>query len=227
MRPIEIEIWALRVIDQVREKAHAEDSRVELKSEWPDPENAARRLAAHCNAAHGEPVLWLIGVDEQSGVCGAEPRELADWFSAVRARFDYVYPAMRDLNVSVEDRVVVALLFESDRAPYLVKNPVFGSPKGGPVQWEVPWREGRKTTTASREQLVRMLSPQLRAPEVEFLTGRVQILPNDPHPRWFVSGELYIVPLDARQIVLPFHRCGFVLSFDNSPAASQCATACS
>jgi hypothetical protein len=67
MRKHEIESWALSVIDRVRSGAANEDSRVELKREWIAPDRAARRLAAHANSALGEPILWLIGVDQKSG----------------------------------------------------------------------------------------------------------------------------------------------------------------
>jgi hypothetical protein len=51
MTRTEIEAWALRVIDSVKAGAPNEDSRVELKREWIEPKKAARRLAAHANAA--------------------------------------------------------------------------------------------------------------------------------------------------------------------------------
>ena len=63
MRRHEIEDWALRIIEQVESGQPNEDYRVELKAQWPDTREAARRIAGHANAAHGEPILWLIGVD--------------------------------------------------------------------------------------------------------------------------------------------------------------------
>jgi len=51
MTPIEVEAWALRVIDQIKAGASVEDSRVELKSVWPRPDQGARQIAAHANAA--------------------------------------------------------------------------------------------------------------------------------------------------------------------------------
>ena len=67
MRNHEIEAWALGIIDRVIQKQPIEDDRVELKAEWPDALKAARRIAGHANAARGEPILWLIGVDEKAG----------------------------------------------------------------------------------------------------------------------------------------------------------------
>jgi hypothetical protein len=80
MRRPEVEAWALGVVEQIGGGHPLEDPQVELKREWPDPMRAARRLAAHANAARGEPILWLVGVDEQSGIVAVEGApELADW----------------------------------------------------------------------------------------------------------------------------------------------------
>jgi hypothetical protein len=38
-----------------------------------------------------------------------------------------------------------ALLFDTSRRPFVVKNPVYGNVNGGPVAFEVPWREGTET----------------------------------------------------------------------------------
>lgn len=64
MRQSDIEYWALSIIDRVKSKQPIEDSRVELKASWPDPKKAARRLAGHANAARGEPILWLVGIND-------------------------------------------------------------------------------------------------------------------------------------------------------------------
>jgi len=88
MRAHEIENWVLRIIEQVESGQPNEDYRVELKAKWLDAKKAARRIAGHANAAHGEPILWLIGVDEEEGVVGANNEELANWSAQVRAEFD-------------------------------------------------------------------------------------------------------------------------------------------
>jgi len=68
MKPSQIEAWALNVIARVINGQPNEDSRVELKSEWIAPPDAARRIAAHANAAFGDSILWIIGVDQCAGV---------------------------------------------------------------------------------------------------------------------------------------------------------------
>jgi len=223
MRTHEIENWALRIIEQVESGHSNEDYRVELKSEWPDAKKAARRIAGHANAAHGEPILWLIGVDEEKGVVGVNNEELANWYAKVKAEFDGLEPQiMRDLNVPVAGITVVALLFDTDRAPYLVKNPAYGQPSGGPVQLEVPWREARSTRTASRSDLLRILSPIQRAPSFELLNAWLKVYPklegrdaygdqtysDDPKSfTWKLHMDFYVVPRTDARVVIPFHRC--------------------
>src|SRR4051812_17241587 len=136
MNATEIEAWALRIVDAIQSKAPHEDSRVECKSEWIDPVKAARRIAAHANAGAGEPILWLIGLDRERGVVGAEDHELTAWLSKVQSEFDEIAPSLQDVLVPVYEKHILALLFETDRAPFVVKN------KG---LLEVPWREGTGT----------------------------------------------------------------------------------
>jgi hypothetical protein len=76
MKSYEIEDWALQIIDQVVNNKPNEDSRIELKTGWIDSKKAARRIAGHANSCQGEPILWLIGVDEKSqSVPGVSPNE--------------------------------------------------------------------------------------------------------------------------------------------------------
>jgi len=222
MRAHEIENWALRIIEQVESGQPNEDYRVELKAEWPDAKKAARRIAGHANAAHGEPILWLIGVDEEKGVVGVNNEELANWSAQVRAEFDGLAPQMlRDLNIPVAGTTAVALLFDTDRAPYLVKNPAYGQSNGGPVQLEVPWREARSTRTASRSDLLRLLSPMQRTPSLELLEVWLKVYPelvrgsngelvcsaDSDNFIWKLSMEFYVVPRTNTRVVIPFHCC--------------------
>src|SRR6266487_3544733 len=137
MRLSEIENWAHSVIAQVEAGQQNEDSRVELKSTWLlDLPRAARRLAGHANAARGESILWLIGVDEKTGVIGAKREDFAAWYAGVKTEFDGLAPEVISINVPTRGNTVVALFFETDRAPFVVRNPAFGSPAGGPVERE-------------------------------------------------------------------------------------------
>ena len=50
------------------------------------PALAARKIAGHANAARGEPILWIIGLDEDDHqVTGASDVELADWWAQATA----------------------------------------------------------------------------------------------------------------------------------------------
>src|SRR5262245_31322157 len=115
MKPLEVKNWAQTVIQRVQSHQPTEDARVEGKASWLDVKNVARQLAGHANAAKGEFVLWLIGVDEKGGtIPGADHRELNNWYPQLMKEFDDVAPGLSaDVNIDVSDKTVVALLFET------------------------------------------------------------------------------------------------------------------
>jgi hypothetical protein len=160
MKNSQIERWALEVIERVEAHQPIEDTRVELKAKWPDdPAKAARRIAGHANAAQGERILWLIGLDEETGVSGAEYTEMTEWLPRISVQFDSLVPQCHHLNVPTgKGKTVAAFVFETDRAPYVVKNPAFGSTKGEGVKFEVPWRDGTQIRSATRSDLIRIFS---------------------------------------------------------------------
>jgi len=211
MRVHQIESWALSIIDQVEAGQPIEDSRVELKSEWIPAEKVARRIAGHANFARGAPILWLVGVDEKKGVVGARHEDLADWYPKVQAQFDGLAPQLADHNIPVDGKTVVALLFETERAPFVVKNPFFGKRGGGPVALEVPWREGTRIRSATRADLLRLLSPLQARPDFEVLSGtlvaRRETSGGESVLHWQLSLELYVQTASEDRVVIPFHRC--------------------
>lgn len=157
MRPEQLEAWILSLVDHIAKGEKIEDSRVELKAEWPDPQKAARRIAGHANASSGDEILWVIGLDEAQGVVGVDPIDLADWHVRVHAQFDGITPSVTDLVVPASGMTLTALLFSTVRRPFVVKNPAHGQPGGGPITYEVPWREGTAVRSARREDLIRIL----------------------------------------------------------------------
>src|SRR6266545_3413460 len=213
VRARDIEIWALSVIERVELKQPHEDSRVELKTEWTPPSKAARRIAGHANAARGEPILWLIGVDEKQGVQGAAFQELADWWKQVQLEFDGITPAMKDVNISWNGHSVVALLFETERAPFVVRNPAHGKQGGGSVEREVPWREGTATRSANRNDLMLLLSPLQRVPRYDLLEGRLILFSGNyadddrTFHTWRLNLTLYMYPQNDSRTVIPPHLC--------------------
>ena len=212
MTPSQLEHWVLLVLDRLRAKEPTEDLRVEIKTEWPkEISKAARQIAGHANAARGETILWVIGGDEKKGVVvGAGEEELADWWPQIQSQFDGIAPDLMHLIVPTEPKAVVALLFETTRAPFVVKNP-----DGGRVQLEVPWRDVTSVRSARRSDLIRILVPLQQIPEIELRRGTLTTyIPQEKKTSraWSLWLELYIMPLSPGRIVLPFHRCRATLS---------------
>jgi hypothetical protein len=165
-----IEAWALEIVDRLKAGQPIEDSRVEVKRKWIPPERAARRLAGHANAARGDAILWLVGLDERdpsTPVVGVDAMEYSTWWSQTSAQFVELAPEVRELNVPTDGRTVVALWIETTRAPFVVKNPMRGTPEGGVAETEVPWREGTSVRSATRSDLIRILVPAISMPEAE------------------------------------------------------------
>jgi hypothetical protein len=216
VRSQELELWAQDVARRAIARRPSEaDSRVELKRAWPAADHgAARQLAAHANAAGGDPILWIIGIHERTGEApGADDTEISNWLSAIRSWFDGA--AAPRLARSVVTRIgdalvpIVALLFETDGAPYVVR-----VESCGPVTREVPWREGGSTRTATHEDLVRMLVPIARRPDIEVLRADVRTEPKgpartgDPDTQvWRFEADIYVTAKSGELLTMPFYRC--------------------
>ncbi|HEX8129337.1 MAG TPA: hypothetical protein VF527_09570 [Pyrinomonadaceae bacterium] len=210
MRNQDIIAWVLSVIDQVESGQPHEDSLVELKSEWPtDFYKAARRIAAHANAARGERILWIIGLNEKSGVLGVDHLEMANWYEQVKSHFDEIAPDMIDQNVQVKGKTLVALVFTTDNAPFVVKT------RAADDKLEVPWREGTRTRSARRSELLRLLLPLTKLPSLQLLDARLVVNAIDAQGNLELKlvAKIYVVPGDKLGIVIPFHQCSGDLSF--------------
>ncbi|HOX58121.1 MAG TPA: hypothetical protein P5205_14560 [Candidatus Paceibacterota bacterium] len=221
MKPLEIESWALRVLQLVESRQRVEDLKVELKSEWPtDFNKTARQLAGHANFARGENILWLIGADEKQGVIrGANYADLASWFQQVQSPFESVYPSLAgDMSVAYKGKTVAALCFDTSRFPYLVQNPAFGRTAGDGVQFEVPWREGTRTRTATRNELVLMLGSLGTVPKVEILYAEAIYVVGK---HWNITLAVYVVPLGSATLTYPFHKTSAVLTVENERLADE------
>jgi len=203
----EIEIWANNVIERVVRNQPTEDDHVELKTEYVEAKKAARRIAGHANAAKGTPILWLFGVDEKKGtVPGVEAKDFATWYDQVRAEFDEVVPEMTLVNVPFQGQTVVATCFETDRAPYVVRNPKLES-----VQFEVPWRRGTRVESATRIELLRLLSSQNKLPRLEVLGARLtstKALESNDYEYKGIIAFFVEQPVDQTS-VFSNHKCTF------------------
>ncbi len=193
------------------------DPQAALFRAWPGPpRSAARRLAAQANAARGRDVLWLVGVDANGGVRGAEPGKFDDWLAGVLPFFDGLAPRITAFNVPTgpgpgkqPSRQVVALHVETDRSPFVVKS---GGRSGS---MEVPWLEaGGKVRQAGRLELVKLLTPLHDLPQLEILEAELTFYKN-PHSsysskatfRWTLDGSVYVMPRADARVVIPLHRC--------------------
>jgi hypothetical protein len=207
MRAHEIEHWALSVIARVNAGQPHEDQRVELKADWIEPKKAARQIAAIANAARGVPVLWLVGVDEKKGVTGASIVDLARWYPQVESQFEDLAPNVTPVNVPVAGNTVVALLLETERAPFVVR-------VEGTDRLEVPWRGNTSVRSARRDELLRILSPLQRLPHFETVGASVEVnQAENKRLSWTAAVKIYATPADENRVVIPFHRCRGELSF--------------
>lgn len=205
MRRSEIESWALEIIEAVERGDRVEDFRVEVKARFIDHWDAARRIAGHANAGHGEPILWVIGVDERNNsIVDIDYSELSNWFAQVKSHFDDdVYPDMVDVNIRHENHTLVALLFYTDRAPYVVKNR-----DGGIPEREVPWREATALRTAKRNDLLRLLYQKAYQPITDPFGGSLLATqrPDGRSFEWVIEFETFIYPTNDKGIVIPVNK---------------------
>lgn len=207
----QVELWAREVLQAFQKNNKIEDASVELKTTWIEPEKAARRLAGHANAAGLEPILWLIGVDEDNGIVGANPMELANWIGQVESCFDgNILPNLTPVRVPIEINEntvsVMALYFETDQPPYVIKNS-----SGGRISREVPWRGGTRLDSATRDNLLRMLIPLQRTPSLEifkgYLSAHIDLTSRPNRLNWELQIEGYLIPKSKDAIIIPFHHC--------------------
>jgi hypothetical protein len=242
MNSRQIEGWALRVIDCVKNGQPNEDFLVELKANWPELQHkAARRIAGHANAAGGENILWLIGVDgKKSGkecIVEIDSVEPSNWYPQIESCFDEIAPRMISLNIPVDGKIVVALLFETNRSPFVVKSSdgkglqrevpfVVENPNKEEPDREVPWRENTALRTAKRSDLIRLLAPIEKLPEIEIIDlelnacigGRPNYLGAQLCPdRLYLESNLYIVSKNRERVIIPFHRCKVIFKIGGLP----------
>lgn len=229
---LQLEARVLSIFDAVKAGSRIEDGLVELKADWPEPANTARRLAAHANAARGEPVLWIIGLDETRGLTKPRAVDLAEWWAQVKAHFDEVVPPMTDLVVHTEDGPLQVMLFDTSLGPFVVQNEAYGKTGGGCVEREIPWRDGTAVRSVHRADLVRMLAPVAKLPEIEVLSASASAKtrpaaaplgqPGDDlrateHVDWYFYLGMYVIPTVGEFAVLPMHRTRFELSLGDEP----------
>jgi hypothetical protein len=137
-----------------------DDAGIEFKGDWPEPASKARQLAGAANALRGEPLIYVIGVHDQTGAVTVPAKtEPQEWYAKVSKPFDQIAPELLwTQTVFVGDdkpQSVTVLVFATDEFPYVIN---------GQNRREVPLRVATGTESARRNQLVRMFEPSLRAP---------------------------------------------------------------
>jgi hypothetical protein len=198
---------------------------VEAKSTWIAGDKAARRIAGHLNAIGGGRVLWIFGVAETGDVIGASAEEFSNWWPSVLGHFDGPAPSPTEVIVHHEAGSFLAVGFSGYQPPYVVRNPSYGAAGGGPVALEVPWREMTRVRSARHVDLIRILAPRARLPEIEVLKATLelkgtyeptsdQFLPVESTGTgsWSFHATIYCVPADERPVVFPDHRTNVHLS---------------
>lgn len=227
MNKSEAELWARNVIERVEEGQPVEDSFVELKGEWPSADSRkdlykwARQIAAHANSSRGGLILWLIGVDEKRGVIGADYEELANLWPQIEKHFDFWASPRRVFNLNLrtgDQKPVVALLLETDATPYVVNVVVEEGQRSAGVTKEVPWRDGNRTRSANRHELLKMLVPLTTLPHVEVLQGGVALL--DQQRRFQATFILYF-QIAAQPITIANRSCQIQLKLDGGETYHQ------
>ncbi len=210
--PSELEYRTLRFL----EGANAAGGPTACFASWPGPPlAAARRLAAHANAARGQGLLWLVGV-RHGKPTGADASGLDAWLAGVTRHFDGLAPRVTAYNVPAgrghrgRPLQVVALSVETERAPFVIRL------AGGQPSFEVPWFDTSDglIRSAGRMELVKLLAPLNDLPRFEVLEAELTFYHN-PHAtgsakalyRWTLDGSLYIVPTGDTRVVVPLHRC--------------------
>jgi len=215
MTPQELELWAREIAEAVLSKQPVEDSRVELKSLWIEPKDAAPRLAAHANASRGSSILWIIGVDEKShSLTNVDPIEKESWYKSVQKSFDGFAPRLLiDVNIRIQNSTVIAMYFDTKHeAPYVVSNSKSG---GGYPEYIVPWREGTRLRTARRDELLRILIPIRRLSAlIDELEFNIYIAKSANADAWGTpfreeefnqamrDGAIFTLPSNVKQLVI-------------------------
>lgn len=216
MKQQQLETLVVATIERARAGNPIEDDRIEFKREWPDP-TKARQLAGFANRANGNYVIYIVGASESGITFALDATDPADWWATLSSKFDGVSPDLiHHINVPTGAREsVTALLFGTDRAPYVVNVEGGGSPER-----EVPMRDGTRTRSARRDELLRMLVPQASVPPALLLgctfiaQWNPERLPSEAYPQqdtrpaWCsLSGivRIFLEHTGASGVMLPIH----------------------
>jgi hypothetical protein len=215
--------WAQEVIEKVAKKSLIEDDLIEFKRIWIKPHKAARRIAAHANAARGQDILWLIGVDPDAADPFFELQESKpeEWFAQVKAFFvDGHSPGVRFFHVGWGDKVLYAIVFDTSEFPFLISLKRYNQEEQKPegvAENEVPWREGTSVRSAKRTEILSLLHKLPPLPTFEVLAAKCFCaeLKIGESASCRLDLKFYVMPPTGQQPVVPRHRIRCVLERPN------------
>lgn len=150
-------------------RAVEDDSGLELKGDWPDPKTKARQLAGAANSLRGRPLIYAIGVHDETGAVTTPERiEPQNWHAQLEKQFDQLAPGLlwtQTVYVGDDSESVQVLVFDTSEFPYVVKTP--------DNRLEVPIRRATGTRSAHRSDLIRIMTPRVAVPEMWITTARL------------------------------------------------------
>ncbi|MCA9273983.1 MAG: hypothetical protein KDA31_13180 [Phycisphaerales bacterium] len=207
-----IERWALSIVEACKLGQPYEDSRVELKSEWPASDfKMARRLAGHANAARGNDILWLIGLRENGTTVDSGIHDVSEIMPQLEKHFDGIAPEVTDdIWIPVDDSNIYALLFDTSRRPYVINRT---DSKDG--NKDVPWRTTSRTQSATRSELLRLLVDRSSDISLEYINGTsyYQGYSKNGPADCVCDIRVYGNYEGDSPLYLPFHKCECELRF--------------
>jgi hypothetical protein len=226
---IQLEAWVYDVIDRVKRGIAIEDDRIEFKREWPlDYYRAARLIAGFANAARGGEVLLLVGVDPKQDPYFFHPGSIepANWFPQVFSHFaDKHAPPYRIFQIHGTHGAPVAVAFDSEGAPFLVKNPNYGNKLGEVIESEVPWRGSTSVRSAKRREFLGMMYRQTLVPDVQTFDYKVRHKGEGTLRYFEIEFTILIICASPRPIVIPLNRVswrvGLSSDSEGAPAKSD------
>lgn len=215
--------WAQEIIEKVAKKSLVEDDLIEFKREWIKPHKAARRIAAHANAARGQDILWLVGVDPDAADPFFELRESKpdEWFAQIKGFFaDGHFPGFRYFHVGWGDKVLYAIVFDTSEFPFLISLKRYNQAEQkaeGVAENELPWREGTSVRSAKRTEILSLLHKLPPLPTFEVLLAKCSFseLKIGVKPSCRLELKFYAMPPTGQQPVVPRHRIRCVLERPN------------
>jgi len=196
----------IAIIEMVKNNRPVEDDYVEIKRHVHDPFKIAQRIGGHANAARGEEILWIIGLDEHTGeIYDTNLGELTVFIAAINKYFDDITPKINILNIVYEGKSVIALNIETNRSPYVVK--IQPEDKYLP-EFYLPWRQGTGHRAAKREDMFKVFLEESFRPELEKMAdgGYLNYTNNTKQSKVFIHGRLYYYVTPKNETFIPYHR---------------------